>query len=91
MEINRREKRLLAMSAQVVAKRLLIVQVLQAKNLLIIDKKKNLSDVYISSSLVDLNNREVRSETFVSQPKKGGKDHFFNEKFSYGMFYIFYC
>jgi hypothetical protein len=65
-------------------RRLLIVDVLEARNLLPCDKKKGTSDAYIICSLLDLGDREIRAETFSTQHVKGTINPSYNQKFSFG-------
>lgn len=68
-------------------KRLLIVNVIEARNIIGADRK-GLSDAYVACCLVDLSDREVRAEKFVTQPVKGTVNPTFGQTFSFGKFSI---
>jgi hypothetical protein len=70
-------------------RRLLIVDVLEARNILAIDSKKKTTDSYISCSLLDLGEREIKAETFCTQQVKSSLNPAFNQKFSFGLNLIF--
>jgi hypothetical protein len=66
-------------------RRLLIVNVLEARNILPVDKKKNTSDAYVVCSLLDLGDREIKAETYTTQQSKGTINPTYNQTFSYGI------
>ncbi len=65
-------------------KRQLTVEVLEARNILACDKKKGTSDSYVSCSLLDLGEREIKAESFRTQQKKGSLNPCYGETFVYG-------
>lgn len=64
--------------------RLLIVDVIEARSILVYDAKKGTTDSYIRCSLLDLSDREIASETFHTQQKKGTVNPDFNQTFKFG-------
>jgi hypothetical protein len=69
-------------------RRLLIVNVIEANSILAIDSKRGTSDSYITCSLLDLGEREIKAETFTTQHIKGTCNPSYNQTFSYGKFYL---
>ena len=64
-------------------RRLVVANIIEARGLLGVDKK-GLSNPHVVCSLIDLSEREVRSEKFVTQPVKGNLNPTFAQTFSFG-------
>ena len=65
-------------------RRLLLVEVVEAKNLLPCDMKKTGCDSYVNCSLLDLGDREIRAETFCTQHIKGTLNPAYKQTFTFG-------
>lgn len=68
------------------SKRLLIVEVVEAKNLIACERSGT-SDPYVVCSLLDIAMREVKNEKFKTKVKSKTLNPKFNEKFSFGSSY----
>lgn len=64
-------------------KRLVIVNVIEARGILAVDKKGT-SDSYLVCNLLDLGDREVKTEKCITQPIKGTVNPVYNQTFSFG-------
>jgi hypothetical protein len=67
--------------------RLLNVEVIEAKNLLAVEKKKGSSDPYCICQLTDIGDRPIKSEVFNTQQKRGTLNPAFGEAFTFGKNY----
>ena len=63
-------------------RRLLVVNVIEARG--IVAAHRGISNPYLVCSLIDLSEREVRSEKYVTQPVKGSLNPTFGQTFSFG-------
>jgi Ca2+-dependent lipid-binding protein len=66
-------------------RRLLVVDVLDARNIIACDSKKLTSDSYVHCSLLDLGDREIKAETATTQHVKGTINPQFNQRFTFGI------
>eukprot|EP00981_Chlorochromonas_danica_P000154 scaffold46_cov196-Ochromonas_danica.AAC.4 len=69
-----------------VKRRLLLVEVVDAKGL-IASSKNGTSDPFVQLTLLDIAGRENKNETFRTKPKPGTLTPMFQEKFEIGQFY----
>lgn len=66
--------------------RLLTVDVIEARNILVYETRRGTTDSYIRCSLLDLSDREIPSESHNTDQKKGTINPVFNNTFKFGMF-----
>lgn len=72
-----------AVTNQQAIARMLEVDVIEARNLLAVDKNVS-SDPYAVVVLTDLSGRELKTETFNTKQKKGTLSPNWNESFTFG-------
>ena len=65
-------------------RRLLIVDVMEARGLVIGDIKRGTSDSFVECSLLDLGDREIKSETYRTQQIKGTLTPTYDQRYSFG-------
>lgn len=76
-------KKKAAVVVQTAPRRLLTLQVLEAKGIIGCNRNGT-SDSYAVCALLDLGEREIKKETFISQPKNGTVTPQYGETFVYG-------
>ena len=68
-------------------RRLLIAEVVEAKNIVACDSKKTSSDSYVQFCLLDLGDREIKAESFATNIVKGTLNPVFHQQFTLGKYY----
>jgi len=70
--------------------RLLIVDVIEARNILVYDPRKGTTDSYVRCCLLDLSDRGIESETYTTPQKNGTVNPDFNQTYKFGMSIVFF-
>ena len=70
-------------------RRLLIVDVIEGRGLVIGDAKRGQSDSYVECSLLDLGDREIKSETYRTHQIRGTLTPTYDQRFTLGISPLF--